>query len=208
MASFTTIASPSEAVFTEKRSRFLAFAHPVRSVDEARQLVKDYSKEYYDARHVCFAYMLGADRSQFLANDNGEPSGTAGRPILGQINSYGLTDIIILVVRYFGGIKLGTPGLIAAYKEAARLAIENAEIIERHEMTRITVTFPYMAMNDVMKAVKDPDIEIIDRQFDNTCRITVETQATLADALRGRLLSVDGVTENAPGADGSAVKER
>lgn len=196
MASYRTIASPSEAVFTDRRSRFLAFAHPVRTADEARQLVKQYSKEYYDARHVCFAYMLGAARTEFLANDNGEPSGTAGRPILGQINSAEVTDIIILVVRYFGGIKLGTPGLIAAYKEAARLVLENADIIERHEMARLTVTFPYMAMNDVMKAVKDPEIEIVDRQFDNTCRLTVETRLTLADALRHRLLGIDGVTEH------------
>lgn len=196
MASYRTIASPSEAVFTDRRSRFLAFAHPVRTADEARQLVKQYSKEYYDARHVCFAYMLGAARTEFLANDNGEPSGTAGRPILGQINSAEVTDIIILVVRYFGGIKLGTPGLIAAYKEAARLVLENAEIVERHEMARLTVTFPYMAMNDVMKAVKDPEIEIVDRQFDNTCRLTVETRLTLADALRHRLLGIDGVTEH------------
>lgn len=196
MASYRTIASPSEAVFTDRRNRFLAFAHPVRTADEARQLVKQYSKEYYDARHVCFAYMLGAARTEFLANDNGEPSGTAGRPILGQINSAEVTDIIILVVRYFGGIKLGTPGLIAAYKEAARLVLENAEIVERHEMARLTVTFPYMAMNDVMKAVKDPEIEIVDRQFDNTCRLTVETRLTLADALRHRLLGIDGVTEH------------
>lgn len=199
MASYRTIASPSEAVFTDRRSRFLAFAHPVRTADEARQLVRQYSKEYYDARHVCFAYMLGAGRAEFLANDNGEPSGTAGRPILGQINSAEVTDIIILVVRYFGGIKLGTPGLIAAYKEAARLVLENADIIERHEMARLTVTFPYMAMNDVMKAVKDPEIDIIDRQFDNTCRLTVETRLTLADALRHRLLGIDGVTEHQPG---------
>lgn len=196
MASYRTIASPSEAVFTDRRSRFLAFAHPVRTADEARQLVKQYSKEYYDARHVCFAYMLGAARTEFLANDNGEPSGTAGRPILGQINSAEVTDIIILVVRYFGGIKLGTPGLIAAYKEAARLVLENADIVERHEMARLTVTFPYMAMNDVMKAVKDSEIEIVDRQFDNTCHLTVETRLTLADALRGRLLGIDGVTEH------------
>lgn len=199
MASYRTIASPSEAVFTDRRSRFLAFAHPVRTADEARQLVKQYSKEYYDARHVCFAYMLGAARTEFLANDNGEPSGTAGRPILGQINSAEVTDIIILVVRYFGGIKLGTPGLIAAYKEAARLVLENAEIVERHEMARLTVTFPYMAMNDVMKAVKDPEIEIVDRQFDNTCRLTVETRLTLADVLCHRLLDIDGVTEHQPG---------
>lgn len=198
MASYRTIASPSEAVFTDRRSRFLAFAHPVRTADEARQLVRQYSKEYHDARHVCFAYMLGAGRAEFLANDNGEPSGTAGRPILGQINSAEVTDIIILVVRYFGGIKLGTPGLIAAYKEAARLVLENADIIERHEMARLTVTFPYMAMNDVMKAVKDPEIEIVDRQFDNTCRLTAETRLTLADALRHRLLGIDGVTEHQP----------
>ena len=120
MDTYYTLAAPSEAVFTEKRSRFLSFAFPVSTREQAREEVRRISKEYFDARHVCWAFMLGAERLDFLSTDNGEPSGTAGKPILGQINSYNLTDIIIIVVRYFGGIKLGTPGLIAAYREAAR----------------------------------------------------------------------------------------
>lgn len=195
MATYKTISGPAEATFTEKRSRFLAFAFPVSTPEEARALVKEFSKRYYDARHVCFAYMLGADRSQFIANDNGEPSGTAGRPILGQINSMEVTDIIILVVRYFGGIKLGTPGLIAAYKESARLVLEAADIIERRQMERFTIRFPYMAVNDIMKAVKNPDITIVERVFDNTCSMTIEIPSDLSAQLRGRLLGIDGVTE-------------
>ena len=130
MDTYYTLAAPSEASFTEKRSRFLSFAIPVESREQVREHVKRFSKEYFDARHVCYAFVLGADRSDFLANDNGEPSGTAGKPILGQINSFNLTNLLIVVVRYFGGVKLGTPGLIAAYREAARQAIENGEIIE------------------------------------------------------------------------------
>ncbi|MDE7120513.1 MAG: IMPACT family protein [Muribaculaceae bacterium] len=195
MATYKTITGPAEASFTEKRSRFLAFAFPVSTPEEARLIVKEFAKKFYDARHVCFAYMLGADRQQFLANDNGEPSGTAGRPILGQIHSLELTDVIVLVVRYFGGIKLGTPGLIAAYKESARLVLEAADIVERRQMHRFTVRFPYMAINDIMKAVKHSDITVVDRQFDNTCSITVEVPADMAQALRDRMLSVSGATE-------------
>ena len=136
---FRTIEKPSEAVFTEKRSKFLAFAYPVRTADEAKEIVATLSKKYYDARHVCWAYMLGPDRTEFRANDNGEPSGTAGKPILGQINSLELTDILVAVVRYFGGIKLGTPGLIAAYRQASRDALEAAEIVERHVTAELHV---------------------------------------------------------------------
>ena len=123
---FITIESPSEAVFTEKRSKFLAFAYPVKTAREALDIVASLEKKYFDARHVCWAYMLGFDRDNFRANDNGEPSGTAGRPILGQINSFGLTDVLVAVVRYFGGVKLGTPGLIVAYRTASRMALEAA----------------------------------------------------------------------------------
>ena len=130
MANYLTIANQSEAAFREKMSRFISFAIPVTTAAEAKEYVALYTNEYHDARHVCWAYMLGSDRKEFLSSDNGEPSGTAGKPILGQINSFGLTNVLIIVVRYFGGIKLGTSGLIAAYREAARLAIEAAEIIE------------------------------------------------------------------------------
>lgn len=173
MASYTTIASPSEGKHTEKMSRFLSFAFPITTPEEAREIIKKYQNEYHDARHVCWAYMIGADRATWQLNDNGEPSGTAGKPILGQINSFALTDILIIVVRYFGGIKLGTPGLIAAYREAARLAIENAVIEEKHEKSIITLTFPYLALNDVMKIVKGAHLCILQQQFDNLCTLSL-----------------------------------
>lgn len=191
---YRTITSPAEASLTEKRSHFLAFAFPIASAGEAKALVKEFTKKYYDARHVCWAYMLGADRREFLSTDNGEPSGTAGKPILGQINSLELTNVIVLVVRYFGGIKLGTPGLIAAYKESARLALDAAEIVERHETHRITFTFPYLSMNDVMKAVKDPEITVLERNFDNACSLTLEIRADLAESLHDKLSDIPGVS--------------
>jgi len=191
---FSTIASPSQAVLTEQRSRFLAFAHPVHDAETAHALIKDYANKYHDARHVCWAYMLGSERANFLSSDNGEPSGTAGKPILGQINSFGLTNIVIIVVRYFGGIKLGTSGLIAAYREAARQSLESAEIIECHDMASIAFTFPYLAMNDVMKAVKSPGILIESQQFDNTCSITISIRADHAPHLRATLANISGVS--------------
>lgn len=194
MASFQTIEAPSESCVREKMSRFLAFAHPVRTADEAKALVKKYQNEYHDARHVCWAYMLGPARSEYQLNDNGEPSGTAGKPILGQINSAGLTDIVIIVVRYFGGIKLGTPGLTAAYREAAKEAIGNASIITLHEMQQANVTFPYVSMNDVMKIAKRDDVRIVQQTFDNTCRIVLEFQKESADEILGRLLAIDGTS--------------
>lgn len=191
---YKTITSPSEAIFKEKMSKFLAFTHPVLSGAEAKAVVATYQKKYYDARHVCWAYMVGAARTDFLSSDNGEPSGTAGKPILGQINSFGLTDVVIVVVRYFGGIKLGTSGLIAAYREAARMALEAAEIEERHVMANITFTFPYLAMNDVMKLTKQPGIKIVEQQFDNTCRMRLAIREDNADMLREKLLDTDGVS--------------
>ncbi len=191
---YHTLAAPAEASLTEKRSRFLSFAIPVTTAAEAREEVKRFAKEYFDARHVCWAYMLGADRLEFLSNDNGEPSGTAGKPILGQINSFGLTDLLIVVVRYFGGIKLGTPGLIAAYREAARLAIEAGEIIECHKKETISFTFPYLAMNDVMKVVKNPEVTILSQEFDNSCSMTLSVRADYAPELSGRLGGISGVS--------------
>lgn len=190
---YKTITAPSEAVFKEKMSKFLAFAHPVLSGAEAKAVVATYQKKYYDARHVCWAYMVGAARTDFLSSDNGEPSGTAGKPILGQINSFGLTDVVIVVVRYFGGIKLGTSGLIAAYREAARMALEAAELEERHVMAEITFTFPYLSMNDVMKLTKQTGIKILDQQFDNTSCMTLAIREDDADMLRQKLIDTDGV---------------
>ncbi len=191
---YHTIVAPSEAIFKEKMSKFLSFAHPVTTAAEAKAVIADYQKKYYDARHVCWAYMLGSARVDFLSSDNGEPSGTAGKPILGQINSFGLTDIVIVVVRYFGGIKLGTSGLIAAYREAAREAIEAAEIEERHDMADISFTFPYLAMNDVMKLTKSGEAAVVEQVFDNSCSMTLRIRQDHADALRTRLTDIDGVS--------------
>ena len=191
---FHTIAGPTEAIYKEKMSKFLAFAHPVSTSAEAREVIASYQKRYHDARHVCWAYMLGSARTDFLSTDNGEPSGTAGKPILGQINSFGLTDIVIVVVRYFGGIKLGTSGLIAAYREAAREALEAADIIECHDMERISFTFPYLAMNDVMRLTKNGGVTVVEQIFDNSCSMTLSIRADEADMLRSRLADIDGVT--------------
>lgn len=182
-------------------SRFISFAIPVTSAVEAKEYVALYANEYHDARHVCWAYMIGSDRKEYLSSDNGEPSGTAGKPILGQINSFGLTNVVIIVVRYFGGIKLGTSGLIAAYREAARLAIEAAEIIEEKDMTTLTFTFPYLAMNDVMKVLKaqrSPSgrevVRIMEQSFDNTCRITLSLPLDLLPEMSGRIASISGTS--------------
>lgn len=174
-------------------SRFLAFAHPVSTAEEAKSVVSDYQKKYHDARHVCWAYMVGAQRTDFLSSDNGEPSGTAGKPILGQINSFGLTDVVIVVVRYFGGIKLGTPGLIAAYRAAARAAIEAGSIVERHVMSTVSFTFPYIVMNSVMKAIKNSDARIVSQEFDNTCRMTLEIREDDAPRLVNTLNDISGL---------------
>ena len=190
---YLTIKGESEDIFREKMSKFLAFAHHVETADEAKAIVARYQKKYFDARHVCWAYMLGFERTEFQSNDNGEPSGTAGKPILGQINSFGLTDVVIVVVRYFGGIKLGTSGLIAAYKEAARMSLEAAEIEERKVMKRIDFTFPYLSMNDVMRRVKQSELDILAQEFDNACRMSVAVRADDYEMLKSRLLDIDGV---------------
>jgi len=175
-------------------SRFLAFAHPVTSSAGAREVVAYYQNKYHDARHVCWAYMVGSARTDFLCNDNGEPSGTAGKPILGQINSFGLSDIVIVVVRYFGGIKLGTSGLIVAYRQAARLALEAAAIIERKDLTSVTFTFPYLAMNDVMRLTKNSGVTVGSQNFDNSCSMTVTLPSDDTEAFISRLRGIDGVS--------------
>jgi uncharacterized YigZ family protein len=177
-------------------SKFLAFAYPVASAAEAKERVAAAAKRYFDARHVCWAYMIGTARGEFLSSDNGEPSGTAGKPILGQINSFGLTNVVIIVVRYFGGIKLGTSGLIAAYREAAREAILAGEIVECHESGQVSFTFPYVAMNDVMRLAKGGDVTIVTQIFDNSCSMTLETRLDNMEPLKGKLSSIDGVTLN------------
>ncbi len=184
---FKTIKSTSEGFYSEKRSKFLAFAHHVETVDEVKQLLADYRKKYYDARHVCYAYMLGAGRGEFRANDDGEPSSTAGKPILGQINSNELTDILIVVVRYYGGVNLGTSGLIVAYREAAADAIAHAEIVVRQVEERVEYTFAYPLMNDVMRIVKEMNPRIVSQTYDNTCQITLSIRKSEAPQLRERL---------------------
>lgn len=192
--SYLTIGAPSEGRYTEKMSRFLAFACPASDAAEAKATIAAYANKYHDARHVCWAYMVGPDRTEYQSSDNGEPSGTAGKPILGQINSFGLTDIVIVVVRYFGGIKLGTSGLISAYREASREAIQAAEIVERRQMATLTFTFPYLAMNDVMRLVKTSGATIAAQSFDNTCSMTLALPLDAMQALRPRLENIGGVS--------------
>ncbi len=191
---FFTISGPADGEYKEKRSKFLAFARPVSDAAGAKAIIAAFQKEYFDARHVCWAYMLGAERTTFLSSDNGEPSGTAGKPIFGQINSFGLTNVVVVVVRYFGGIKLGTSGLIAAYRAAAREALAAATVVERHITEVITITFPYMAMNEVMRAIKNSSADIKAQNFDNSCSITLSIRADDAPALRSRLLDIDGTS--------------
>jgi uncharacterized YigZ family protein len=187
---FKTIKDKSEGTYSELRSKFLAFAHHVSTVEEAMALVEQYQKKYYDARHVCWAYMLGAEREVFRSNDNGEPSGTAGKPILGQINSNELTDIIILVVRYFGGVKLGTSGLIVAYKTAAAEAISNAEIETRTVDEEFTFSFEYPLMNNVMKVARDLDARIVSQSYDMDCQMTLSIRKGKIQELQEKIKKV------------------
>ena len=190
---YRTIRDLSEGYYTEKRSRFLSFALPVRTPDEVKTLIDAYRKKYYDARHVCWAYMLGPDRTTFRANDDGEPSSTAGKPILGQINSNNLTDILIIVVRYFGGIELGTSGLIVAYRTAAAEAIAAAHIEERTVDETITITFEYPHLNSVMRIVKEDKPDVLAQSFELTCEMTLRIRQSRMDTLKSRLLKVDSL---------------
>ena len=184
---YKTLKTEGEGYYTDKRSKFLAFAHHVSTVEEIKEILARYRKKYFDARHVCYAYMLGPERLEFRANDDGEPSSTAGKPILGQINSNELTDILIVVVRYYGGVNLGTSGLIVAYREAAADAIAHSEI-ETHQVEEIiTYNFPYPMMNDVMRIVKDMQPRIVSQTYDNTCEIRLSIRKSEAEQLRNRL---------------------
>ena len=184
---YKTLKTEGEGYYTEKRSKFLAFAHHVQTVDEIKDLIAGYRKKYYDARHVCYAYMLGPERLDFRANDDGEPSSTAGKPILGQINSNELTDILIVVVRYYGGVNLGTSGLIVAYREAAADAIAHSEIETRQVEEIITYQFAYPMMNDVMRIVKELQPRIVSQTYDNTCEIKLSIRKSEVEQLRNRL---------------------
>lgn len=189
MDSYKTISEKKigEGYYTEKRSKFLAFSHHVETVEDVKEIVAQYRKKYFDARHVCWAYMLGDERTEFRANDDGEPSSTAGKPILGQINSRELTNILVVVIRYYGGVNLGTGGLIVAYREAASLAIDDSETEERLIEERITYSFTYVMMNDVMRIVKDMQPRIVSQTFDNTCEIVLAIRRSQAEELKKRL---------------------
>ena len=184
---YRTLKTEGEGYYTDKRSKFLAFAHHVSTVEEIKDILARYRKKYFDARHICYAYMLGPERTEFRANDDGEPSSTAGKPILGQINSNELTDILIVVVRYYGGVNLGTSGLIVAYREAAADAIAHSEIETRQVEEIITYNFPYPMMNDVMRIVKDMQPRIVSQTYDNTCEIRLSIRKSEAEQLRNRL---------------------
>ena len=189
MDSYKTISENRvvEGYITEKRSKFLAFAHHVENVEDVKRLVAEYRKKYYDARHVCWAYMLGHERTDFRANDDGEPSSTAGKPILGQINSLELTNVFIVVIRYFGGVLLGTSGLIIAYREAAAEALADSTIETRLIEEEISYTFTYPMMNDVMRIVKEMQPRIVSQSFDNTCEIRLAIRKSMAEALKTKL---------------------
>ncbi|MBK5722770.1 YigZ family protein [Dysgonomonas sp. Marseille-P4677] len=190
---FKTIANISKSTYTEKRSKFIAYAIPVQSVEDVKIEIDRLRKEYYDSRHVCWAYMLGAERAEFRSNDDGEPSGTAGKPILGQINSNELTNILVAVIRYFGGIKLGTSGLIVAYREAAAEVIAESEIIEKTVDCQVSFSFEYPFMNDVMKIVKDLEPLILNQSYDMDCLMTLEIRKARFEELYNRLSKVESL---------------
>ncbi len=187
---FRTIGESAEGIYKEKGSKFLAFAYPVTSEEEIKNILVDLRGKYYDARHHCYAYRLGADKQQFRANDDGEPSSTGGKPILGQIVSNDLTNILIVVVRYFGGIKLGVSGLINAYRTAAAAAIAQAVIVEKTVERLFHIRFDYLVMNEVMRIVKDENIQVIKRDFDTECRMVLSVRRSNAVRIRERLTQI------------------
>ena len=177
---YRTLAAPAEGLYKEKGSKFLAFAYPVRTTDEVKARLDELRKQYFDARHHCYAYILGPNKDAYRANDDGEPSGTGGRPIHGQLLSADLTDTLIVVVRYFGGILLGASGLAAAYKTAARDAIDHAQIIEKTIDVRYRLSFEYALMNDVMRIIKDFDLKPENQHFDLNCTLELSVRQSLS----------------------------
>ncbi|MBR0111863.1 MAG: YigZ family protein [Bacteroidales bacterium] len=173
---YRSIAARSEGLYKDNGSRFLAFACPVETEEEVKEIVDALRKEYHDARHHCFAYRLGLDGARWRANDDGEPSGSAGRPILGQIDSAGLSDVLVVVVRYFGGVKLGIPGLIRAYRTATQEALAAAQAVEKTAARRFRITFDYLSMNAVMRVLKDLDIPQSGQSFGNECSLDVRVR--------------------------------
>lgn len=190
---YLTINAPSKGLYKEKGSKFIAFAIPVSNVEQIKEILEEKRKEHHDARHVCYAYILGVDKADYRSNDDGEPSGTAGRPILGSLLSAGVTNVLIAVVRYFGGTKLGTSGLINAYKVASADALENAEIIEKTVDEEIHISFDYLVMNDVMKIIKDVAPQVLSQQFDNNCNMVLSIRKGDAPNLTERLKKVESL---------------
>ena len=190
--SYKSIAAESKGLFKDNGSRFIAHAYPVETEDEIKEIVAALKKEYYDARHHVYAYRLGYLGDKFRANGDGEPSGSSGRPVLGQIDSNELSDILVVVVRYFGGIKLGIPGLIRAYKSATADAIANAEIVEKIACKRFKVHFGYMGMNNVMKVFKDMGLDQKNQQFDMECSMETSVRLSQVDAFLERMNDVEG----------------
>ena len=190
---YRTVERVAEGLYKEKGSRFISFVYPVRTEDEVKSILGEIKTRYYDARHHCYAYCLGVRREVFRSNDDGEPSSTAGKPILGQIVSHDLSNVLIVVVRYFGGIKLGVSGLIQAYREAAADAIRNAAIVEKTEDVVFTVRFSYMVMNDVMKVLKDMDLEVLDRNFELECSMRLSIRRKYSTLLKDRLMQIESL---------------
>ena len=197
---YLTIKGSAQSQFVEQRSRFISFIWHVTTADEVKERITALQKEYYDARHVCYAYMLGPERADWRANDNGEPSGTAGKPILGQINSAGLSDVLIAVVRYFGGVKLGTSGLTEAYRLAAQQVIEKADVVTAYVERNVTVLFTYNMTNVVMKAVKDLDVKMVSQEYGSfstektdrafECKAIVRAKLSVADEFESHINAV------------------
>jgi uncharacterized YigZ family protein len=191
---YKTIERQGEAIYTEKRSKFLAFAFPVSTKEQVKPIVDDLRKKHHDARHVCFAYIINPQSPETRANDDGEPSGTAGRPMLGALQSKGVVNVLMVVVRYFGGTKLGTSGLINAYKTASLDALENGEIIERNLEATLSIRFSYFVMNDVMKVMKEENPTVLSQSFDNECAMQLQVRLNDYEKLKSRLENIEGVS--------------
>ena len=190
---YKTIKSPGEGIYKEKGSRFVSIALPFADQAEIKPIIDKIRKEHHEARHHCYAFMIGHDRTIWRANDDGEPSGTAGRPILGQINSHMLTNILIVVSRYFGGTLLGVSGLINAYRTAAASAIQNAQLVEMTLQEYCEITYPYISMNDVMRILKEENIGQSEQLFDLECRILLNFKVSLKEKILNRLTRIDGL---------------
>lgn len=191
---YLTIATNSQGIYKDKGSRFIALAYPVNTEEQVKQLIKEIKKEYFDARHHVYAFRVGVNNPVYRCSDDGEPSNSSGPPVLGQILSNNLTNILIVVVRYFGGTKLGVPGLVNAYRSAAADAITNASIIEKYEQDSFTISFGYLVMNDVMRVLKDENPEQSNQLFDNSCSINLSIRKKNGSVLRQKLLAIDGVS--------------